>query len=136
MQRLITLLTSCAVVLGALTSCNLDKDYTFTYSNETVISIEDETDKKAVEDYMKASFTDQKNTPTYFGKYHDAQAKFIQIFLEEEKKVDKDFIYSHLKGEKDFVRFIGRMKYKDGDDWVGYITWSSKDERPEAEQSQ
>ncbi|MBQ2599384.1 MAG: hypothetical protein II580_06885 [Bacteroidales bacterium] len=129
MQRLITLLTTCAVVLGAFTSCNLDKDYTFEYTNEAVISIKDETDKKAVEDYMKANFIEQKNTPTYFGKYYDAQTKFIQHFLEEVNKVDKDLIYSHLTDENDFVRFIGRMKYGAGDDWVGYMTWKATDPR-------
>lgn len=136
MQRSITLLATCALALGTLTSCNLDKDYDFEYTNETVISIADETDKAAITEYFK-SYVDikDKDKPTYFGKHYDAVIKFRDHFIETVKTVDEDFVYAHLKGEDDYVRLIGVMSSSVSKEWVGYRTWATKtEETPEQAQ--
>ncbi|MBP5626539.1 MAG: hypothetical protein J6W98_06420 [Bacteroidales bacterium] len=134
MQRLITLLTACVVLLGTLTSCNLDKDYNFTYINKATIQIKDKDDFDAVVDYMKTNFLEVKDNTTYFGKYKDAMPLFIDHFLEVQKKADEAFIRAHLKEDSDFVRLIGYMCYSDGESWVGYRTWKKDDPEGEAQE--
>ena len=130
MQRLITLLTVCVVALCGLTSCNLDKDYNFTYYNVATVQIENNDDNKAVTDYLKANYVEVKNKPTFFGKHYDAVKHFTEHFVEVYKTVDADFINDHLKAETDYVQLIGAIRYEAGDEWVGYYTWSAKDKRP------
>ena len=131
MQRLITLLSTCIIALCALTSCNLDKDYHFTYSNEATIQIKDKEDADAVQKYMKEKYIDATDNTTYFGKYDDAVRKFIDHFVEVQGTVDGDFLKSHLKDDTDYVTLIGFMNYEDGKNWVGYRTWTKNDPEPE-----
>ena len=131
MQRLITLLSTCIIALCALTSCNLNKDYHFTYTNEATIQIKDKEDAKAVEKYLKTNYVEAKDNLTYFGKYDDAIRKYIDHFVEVQATVDEDFLRNHLKEDTDYVTLIGYMNYEDGKSWVGYRTWAKVDPTPE-----
>ena len=127
MKRLTLLFLALAFCLGALTSCDLDRTGTYTYSNEFALRIENEDDYKAVEEYMKTNFVDIKDNPTFYGPVHDAIATFTTHFIEEEKRVDRDFIYSHLKESTDAVQLIGFASGKDTKEWVGYRTYTLAD---------
>ena len=137
MKRLTLLFLALAFCLGALTSCDLDRTGTYNYSNEFALRIEDKDDYKAVEEYMKANFVDIKDNPSFYGSNHDAIAAFTKHFVEELKRVDTDFIYSHLKETTDAVQLIGYATGKGSKEWVGFRTFTLADlEVEEAPQAQ
>ena len=122
MKRRTLLFLALAFCLGALTSCDLDRTGTYNYSNEFALRIEDKDDYKAVEEY---------------GSNHDANATFTKHFVEELKRVDTDFIYSHLKETTDAVQLIGYATGKGSKEWVGFRTFTLADlEVEEAPQAQ
>ena len=127
MKRLTLLFLALAFCLGALTSCDLDRTGTYNYSNEFALRIEDKDDYKAVEEYMKTNFVDIKDNPSFYGSNHDAIATFAKHFVEELKRVDTDFIYSHLKEETDAVRLIGFANGPETKEWVGFFTYQLSD---------
>ena len=137
MKRLTLLFLALAFCLGALTSCDLDRTGTYNYSNEFALRIEDKDDYKAVEEYMKANFVDIKDNPSFYGSNHDAIATFTKHFVEELKRVDTDFIYSHLKETTDAVQLIGYATGKGSKEWVGFRIFTLADlEVEEAPQAQ
>ena len=127
MRRLITLLTACVVLLGALTSCDLNKDYSFTYANKVAVRIADKEDFDAVSEYLKTNYVEKDDPTTFFGKYDDAFNVFLQHFVEVQATVDETFIREHLKDDTDFVQLVGYMCCKDGESWVGFRTWTKND---------
>ena len=127
MKRLTTILLALACCLGAFTSCDLDRTGNYTYSNECELRIENKDDYKAVEEYLKTNFVNIKNNPTYYGAFHDAIAEFTKHFVEETKRMDTDFIYSHLKEETDAVRLIGFANGPETKEWVGFFTYQLSD---------
>ena len=127
MKRLTLLFLTLALCLGALTSCNLERVGTYSYSNEVILQIENQEDYAAVEEYMKTNFVEITNNPTFTGPIHDAITKFTKHFVEEEQRVDHDFIYSHLKESSDGVRLIGFLSGPNTKEWVGYSTYTLMD---------
>lgn len=127
MKRLTLLFIALACCLGALTSCDLDRTGTYTYTNEFALRIEDKDDYKAVEEYMKTNFVDIKDNPSFYGSNHDAIATFTKHFVEELKRVDTDFIYSHLKESTDAVQLIGFANGEGSKEWVGFYTYTLAD---------
>ena len=125
MKRLTLLFLSLALCLGALTSCNLERTGTYSYSNEVILQIENQEDYAAVEEYMKTNFVEITNNFT--GPIHDAITEFTKHFVEEKQRVDHDFIYSHLKESSDGVRLIGFLSGPNTKEWVGYSTYTLMD---------
>ena len=137
MKRLTLLFLALALCLGALTSCNLERVGTYSYSNEVILQIENQEDYAAVEEYMKTNFVEITNNPTFTGPIHDAITEFTKHFVEELKRVDTDFIYSHLKETTDAVQLIGYATGKGSKEWVGFRTFTLADlEVEEAPQAQ
>ena len=97
MRKIITLLTVSILLLGALTSCNLDKDMESTFSFQCVVNIQDEDAQKEMEEYMKTNYVERRNLPTYFGKAYDARVEFIEYFANAIRNADTDYIYAHLQ---------------------------------------
>ena len=127
MKRLTLLSIVCAFFLGALTSCNfLDRKYEYTYGYDVQISVEDENDSKALQEYFKTNYLD-KTQPKYYGDSNECLVHFINYFVEQEKTFDKDFIYSHLKKDTDYAAVMASMATDKNKEWVGTRVWRLED---------
>lgn len=123
MKRLTLLTIVCAFFLGALTSCNiLDKEYEYSFGYDVQVSVDDENDSKALQEYFKTNYTEKKQ-PTHFGIANDCLVYFIDYFVEQQKTFDDEFIYSHLKKDTDFVVVMANMSIPKNKVWVGTRVW-------------
>lgn len=130
MRKFISLLTAGILILGALTSCNLDKDMSSTFSFQATVTIQDQTVAEEMEKYMKENFVDRSNLPHHFGKAYDAKEQFIAYFTQTVKEADQEFILSTLQEKGDFISLTGYITNDYGRDWVGTRTWTYEEGHP------
>ncbi len=123
MKRLSLLSLLCAFFLGAFTSCNiLDKEYEYTLSYDVQVSVEDEDDSKALQEYFKTNYTD-KTQPKHVGTSNDCLVYFIDYFVKQRETFDDEFIYSHLKKDTDYAVIMANMSTEKNKEWVGTWVW-------------
>ena len=123
MKRLTLITLLCAFFLGAFTSCDiLDKKYEYQFGYDFEVSIKDEDDSKAVQDYLKTNFIDKKH-PSYYANNHDALVYFLDYFVKQRETFDDEFITGHFKDKEDHVIAIASMTSSANKEWVGTRVW-------------
>lgn len=132
MRRLLTILTAGLLLLVSLSSCsklNKEMDYTFGYHYAAYIA--NETDRKAVEDFIESYFLNSDKKPVYYGKLNDVVGKAGEFFMQTVTAPEVgEFFYSKIQDEKDIIAVEGYVSSQYGDCWIGTWTWKWADKHP------
>ena len=123
MRKFFTLLTV-FVALSCLTSCNLDKVATYTFSYQVSGSITDEDDRETLSNYLKETYLNENMVFSFTGKSSEVMEKALARMEKDISEADDDYIYSFLKYEEDFVELDGVLSGDKSNNLIGWRIWS------------
>ena len=123
MRKFFTLFTVLAA-LFCLTSCNLDKEATFTFFYRLEGVVADEDAQEALVDYFEGSFLTDAMVHMYTCKSSEAMERALNQMAVDIQQADDELIYSYLNAEGDYVDLIGWISGDKVSNWVGTRTWS------------
>lgn len=123
MRKFFTLFTVLAA-LFCLTSCNLDKEATFTFFYRIEGVVADEEAQEALVGYFEGSFLKESMSHMYTCKSSEAMEKALNQMAVDIQQADDELIYSYLNAEGDYVDLIGWLSGDKVSTWVGTRTWS------------
>ena len=127
MRKILTILAG-LLLMGSLSSClNLNKERNYTLDYNYSVSIQDQDAQKEAVEFIDSHFIGSKKK-AYFGKLHDVAEQAGVYFLEcvTEQEV-KDFFYSRIQDEKDYVLLEGFLSSEVGNCWIGTKAWQWSD---------